>query len=208
LVSRDRRSGGADRRVSRKDTTMTNDDMIEVKIVREEYRYARCDVCGGVMKGGDVLAVAEGAGPSGQDIYVCESCLAEPDRIDERLAERAAEAEQRLPDVEEAVRRGVMKAEQNARFLRSAVGRLKVPTYEQFEEAQRAVYLESFQYELADAAERGNLERLERIREDWRCICHSRGGQLPEAFERAFVAAREKVEAANPLPVDANQTYQ
>src|SRR5258708_19603856 len=83
------------------------DGKIEVKLVRTNF-YTRwpCTVCGGCTEKVGVLA----EGPS---VRVCERCLQSGD-IDGHLARNAAELEQ------EAAR------------VRSLIGRLKVPTYDQW----------------------------------------------------------------------------
>jgi hypothetical protein len=85
-------------------------EMIEVKLERTNF-FTRwpCTVCGGHTEKVEVLAESEGRG-----VRVCERCLQCGD-IDGHLARHAAELEQ------EAAR------------LRSLIGRLKVPTYQEWE---------------------------------------------------------------------------
>ena len=168
-------------------------DLIEIKCVRaRSWQRYPCTVCGGCTEKVDVHAesdalppkegsvVAESSACGWDDVIrVCEPCLEAGD-IDERLAQRAME-------IEAGIERRAAESRQHVQFLRSLVGRLKVPTFAQWEEAGRALSLERFQMELASAYERGKPEKAEAIKEDYEELY---GGQLPEAYERAFVAAR------------------
>jgi hypothetical protein len=117
-----------------------NNALIEVKLVPTNFHTRwPCTICGGCTEKVSVLAeglVAHDAAlpdaypvnpiarilchhrPNGRTIRVCESCL-EAGNIDQRLAEHA-----RLLEAE-------------ARDMRALIGRLRVPSYEQWQSANR-----------------------------------------------------------------------
>jgi hypothetical protein len=78
-----------------------------------------CDICGGCTE--KVSPLCEGVTPEGQGVRCCETCLqAGQDKIDERLQRHIGQYEPRVA------------------FLKSLVGRVTVPTYAEWEEAQKA----------------------------------------------------------------------
>lgn len=84
-------------------------EVIEIKLVNTWYTNHPCTVCGGYTEKHGIVAKTDG-------ITVCEECL-KIGNIDERLEIHA----QRL--------------EAGALFLRNRVGRLRVPTLEQWQAA-------------------------------------------------------------------------
>jgi hypothetical protein len=97
------------------------DDMIEIKLVHSPslHRYP-CDVCGGLNERAYILAKGEAEfGDDTWSIHVCMFCLKEGN-IDARLTEHAE------------------TKEEVARALRSFIGRLKVPTHEEWQAAEEA----------------------------------------------------------------------
>jgi hypothetical protein len=84
-------------------------EVVEIELVNTWYACHPCTVCGGYTGKHGVVAKTDG-------ITVCEQCL-EVGNIDERLEMHA----QRL--------------EAGALFLRNRVGRLRVPTFEQWQAA-------------------------------------------------------------------------
>jgi hypothetical protein len=93
-----------------------DDNVIEIKLVDTNYltRWS-CTVCGGHTD--KVPVLAESDGPPSSCIRVCEQCLEEGE-IDARLIKHA----QRI-------------REPYATQLRLLVGKLRVPTYEQWKAA-------------------------------------------------------------------------
>jgi hypothetical protein len=90
------------------ENAMTDNSPIEIKLV-ETHAYQRlaCTVCGGWTEKHSVKAETD-------NILVCETCL-EAGNIDERLAENAR------------------KLEAYAAAVRSLIGRLRVPSFEQWQ---------------------------------------------------------------------------
>lgn len=95
-------------------------DMIEVKLTTTNVltRWP-CHVCGGCTE--KVTVLAEVADGPLQGFRVCEQCL-QAGNIDERLQQHADAAEARIPKIRE-----------HAAKLRALVGRIKVPTWEEYE---------------------------------------------------------------------------
>jgi ribosome-binding protein aMBF1 (putative translation factor) len=93
--------------------TNENDTMIEFKFARHYLLPAcPCDVCGSYTDK-QIAATAE---LDGTKLYVCERCL-KHGNIDERLAKHAE------------------RMESGVRFLRSLIGRLRVPSYAEWRAA-------------------------------------------------------------------------
>jgi hypothetical protein len=127
-------------------------DVIEIECVRaKSWQRYPCTICGGwtekvsVHAESDALPPKEGSvlpeSSDGRDEYevirVCEFCLKSGD-IDERLAEQAA-------DIEANIERRAEQSRQYVQFLRSLVGKLKVPTFAQWQEACQALELKNLQ---------------------------------------------------------------
>ncbi len=94
-----------------------------------------CDICGGCTE--KVSPLCEGVAPDGRGIRCCETCLeAGQDQLDARLLRHIAGREK--------------YGQRYVEFLKGIVGRVKVPTYAEWEAAYKAENA---------AAERADLER-------------------------------------------------
>jgi hypothetical protein len=98
--------------------------MITMKLVNSNFltRWP-CDVCGGCTE--KVPILCEGVTEDHETIRVCERCLEEgQDQIDNFL------------------RSHICKIQAHAQFLRGLIGQLKVPSFEEYKAAEKAVHEE------------------------------------------------------------------
>ena len=78
--------------------------------------YLSCDICAGRIT--DVSTVAEGQTEDGRRVTICDRCLLENDN-----------GGGGLDGFDTILRNEIEKLESQAKFLRSLIGRLEVPTY-------------------------------------------------------------------------------
>ena len=113
-------------------------DVIEVKLVRTNvFTRWDCTVCDGRTEKDAVLCESENMA-----VRVCPQCLKEND-IDGRLEKTAAGLEHEAshyPAFGHCEMSVAATALRNAAFMRSLIGRLRVPTYEQWETAENRVW--------------------------------------------------------------------
>jgi len=80
------------------------------------HSYLSCDICAGQIT--DVSTVAEGQTEDGRPVTICDRCLLENDN-----------GLGGLDGFDTVLRNEIEKLESQAKFLRSLIGRLEVPTY-------------------------------------------------------------------------------
>jgi hypothetical protein len=98
---------------------VTDNSTVEIKLVRSRFSVrppCPCIVCGGTEEAPVLAEVPIADAGGGETIRVCERCL-EVGTIDEQLAAHAG------------------RLEANAQAVRSLIGRLRVPTFAQWQAA-------------------------------------------------------------------------
>jgi predicted amidophosphoribosyltransferase len=121
---------------------MSDEAKVEVKLVpnlpdQMGYRYG-CTVCGGEENSWICAADAD------ESVAVCGNCLRDGD-LDGKLA-RTAEAWEQRADAERA------RFAAHAAHARSLIGRLKVPTFAQWQAAQKLGQLMDYAWDVQDEA--------------------------------------------------------
>lgn len=107
--------------------------MIEIKLEKTSvFSGWPCTVCGGWTERDNIQIQCEGGG-----VRVCPECL-RAGNIDVRLEAQAAELAAQAAGLEDDLAELRLAVERDALFLRSLVGQLIVPTYEQWEAAEEA----------------------------------------------------------------------
>jgi aconitase B len=101
---------------------------IKIDLVEGRGIRLSCHVCGGCTEKGDVLA--EGRDDDGDTIRVCETCLKAGD-IDARLEQHAKNL--------------VLGACAYAEEIRALIGRLQVPTYQEYQDKIKQL---EYEYEI------------------------------------------------------------
>ena len=94
--------------------------------------HLSCDTCADLIT--DVSTVAEGQTEDGRRVIICDRCLLENDN-----------SVGGLDGFDTVLRNEIKKLESRAKFLRSLIGRLEVPTYADWFKAewQRELNIES-----------------------------------------------------------------